>query len=147
MRLSSSPITFTLLAALTSYPSLVAGQQIRTSLKGCLLDLSNPIAKGISCGRPNTVHFAVEWYGVDQQELQSWLRVAGCTDEEARSNAAWAAEMCRGSTKKGDESDNEDIHGQVKGHGAMKTTLMEAGKSASAAATEGEQSGLELRRR
>ncbi|KAF3767038.1 hypothetical protein M406DRAFT_69208 [Cryphonectria parasitica EP155] len=86
-----------LLALLLASP-LVDAQRIKMSKTGCLLDLSEQVAGEIKCGKRSTVSFAVEWYGTKVEELQSWLKVAGCSDDEAKTQAAWAAKACQGNT-------------------------------------------------
>lgn len=84
----------TALAILLASP-FVDAQRFRFSQTGCLLDQSEQIADKISCGRESTVTFAVEWYGADLEQLQSWLVVAGCSKEEARHEAVWVSDRCQ----------------------------------------------------
>lgn len=92
---------------------LVDAQRFRFSQTGCLLDQIAPIAAEISCGRDSTVTFAVEWYGADPEQLQSWLEVAGCSRDEARREAAWVSDRCRAepsTAPTADDDDDDDAH-------------------------------------
>lgn len=70
-------------------------QRFRHSQVGCLLDQSEDVVAKIGCGRKSTITFAVEWYGSSEQELQPWLAIAGCTEDEAKAEARWAARRCQ----------------------------------------------------
>lgn len=71
-------------------------QRFKPSQNGCLLDQSENVVAKISCGRKSAVTFAVEWYGANEEELQSWLGVAGCSEGEAKAEAWWAVVQCQG---------------------------------------------------
>lgn len=84
------------IAILLANPHAAAtGEKLRLTQHGCLLDLSEQVAAEVRCGKRATVKFAVDWYGTDVNELATWFRLAGCTDVEAASEAAWAAERCQ----------------------------------------------------
>lgn len=72
-------------------------QRFKPSPDGCLLDQTEDVVAKINCGRKSAVNFAVEWYGANMEELQSWLEVAGCSEIEAEAEARWAVVRCQGS--------------------------------------------------
>lgn len=82
------------IAALLLASPMVSAQRFRLTQKGCLLDKADGVAAKIKCGKRSAVTFAVEWYGGDVQELQSWLGVAGCSEQEAMAEARRAVEHC-----------------------------------------------------
>lgn len=83
------------IAALLLVSPLVNAQRFRLTQKGCLLDKADDVIAKIACGKRSTVTFAVEWHGADVQELESWLGVAGCSDQEALAEAQWAVARCQ----------------------------------------------------
>ena len=88
---------------------MVQAQRFRVSPQGCLLDQSEKVVTQIKCGRESTVTFAVERYGADNDELRHWLRVAGCSEQEAEAQAQWVVEACQVQSKplSGAEDDGE----------------------------------------
>lgn len=76
-------------------------QRFKPSPDGCLLDQSENVVATITCGRKSAVTFAVEWYGANEEELQSWLEVAGCSESEAKAEAQWAVARCQGQAATG----------------------------------------------
>lgn len=77
----------------------VSAQHIKLGPTGCLVEHSAQVADDITCGGKSTVVFGVEWYGSDRSQLQSWLEVAGCTEDEAREEALRAADRCQSGSK------------------------------------------------
>lgn len=71
-------------------------QRFKHSQNGCLLDQSEHVVAKINCGRKSAVTFAVEWYGANNEELQLWLEIAGCSEHEAKTKARWAVAQCQG---------------------------------------------------
>lgn len=82
------------LALFLASPFAIA-QRLRLSPNGCLLDKSEDVVAKINCGRKSTITFAIERYGANEQELQTWLGVAGCSEDEAMAEARWAATRCQ----------------------------------------------------
>lgn len=73
----------------------VSAQHDPKQESGCLKDQSEQVAADIKCGQRSPVTFAVEQYGANAADLQEWLQVAGCSEEEAVAEAIWAAQRCQ----------------------------------------------------
>lgn len=96
--------------ALSLALSFADAQRIRVSREGCLVDKAEQIAAEIRCGNKSTVAFAVEWHGADVEELQTWLEIAGCREDEAKAEAVWAAEHCQVPSELKLEQDSKTIN-------------------------------------
>lgn len=88
-------LSSTFLALILASP-VAYTQRFKPSQSGCLLDQYENIVAKINCGRKSAVTFAVEWYGADEEELQLWLEIAGCSESEAKAEAWWAVARCQG---------------------------------------------------